>query len=274
MFSDSLKSSSVQKLENLLKDRYGLGMQVNFLVDSAKQETTEDSFYVVASDLKVPVVAKGKWLATVVVPSAGRLEFKDHSAIADLVRLVLEPTLYSWYLEQFENNQKSSFINSENNVFNNITEEINTIDNFATQSEYEKMHIIGSVLRLKSSNLKQINKVAIEIHEIADRWAFLRFNEIMAGIHDVGDLKSLGPVTLFIEDLTGLPLNMLALISNYSLDSSPDDHPLILIATRETKEKVSENIQSILIDVDRLPIEINQLRDTVTLLLDREAPIN
>jgi hypothetical protein len=274
MFSDSLKSSSVHKLESLLKDRYGLGMQVNFLVDSAKQETTTDSYYLVDSDLKVPVVAKGKWLATVVVPSAGRLEFKDHSAIADLVRLVLEPTLYSWYLEQFENNQKSAFVNSENNILDNISDEINTIDSFETPSEHGKMQIIGSVLRLKSSNTKQINKVALEIHEIADRWAFLRFNEIMAGIHDLNDLKSLGPVTLFIEDLSALPLNMLSLISNYSLDSSPDDHPLILIATRESKEKVSENIQSILVDVDRLPAEINQLRDTVTLLLDREATIN
>lgn len=263
MIVDALKASSVEKLKGILKDRYGLGLQVQFLLDLDKVKSVTDIAVADNGDLEIPINANGEWMAQAVIPEAGKLHPEDVPAIADMVRLVLEPTLYKWILEQKEVNQRSQPSWFKTELFAVPEEESS-----------DRLSLISSILILRSKTPMTITKIAMEIHDITNRWAYLSLKDVASGIKTLEDIKSVGPITLFVEKDEDLTPEQRELLSQYSLNSNPDEHPLILIGTSDQKNSHLSDLQAVKIDLDRLPKNMHELRETLALLLDREASLN
>lgn len=272
MITDVLKSSSVERLRGILKDRYGLGLRINFLVDSQKINSSSEGFSVASDNLEIPIVANGRLMATAVVPSAGRLSNHEHSAITEMIRLVLEPALYLWFMAQTEHNLHAS---KSPSTAASVLFDVREVEAF--EDTPDRMNLIASIFRLQSTaptkNKELIRRMSINIHEVTERWAYLQLSDVREGIKTVEDLKQIGPITLFVENESDISYELAQIFSQFALESDPSQHPLILIGATSSRADFDHPLQCVTIDADRLPLESRQLRQTLTMLLDREATL-
>ena len=103
MQNSTLDSSFVNRLKQILASRYGKGLQIRQLMDLSELESEEEVF-TRGRDLHVPIKVNGAFLGTAVVPSADDLNSEKRQGVAQLIRMVLEPAMYKWYLDQREAN--------------------------------------------------------------------------------------------------------------------------------------------------------------------------
>lgn len=264
MLAEVLETSSVQRLRGILKSRYGKGLKVNFMVDATSIDLTAQSPCFKQGDLRIPIIANGKFFATAIVPNSTNLSAESVTQVSELVQLVLAPALLDWHLKQNELNA--------------------TPANNDEGSPFPGMPINAPGFLLESKSKQMISKVAIQIHEITERWASLRYADIKATLLNIQDIKELGALTIVIEDIHSLSTQEQALIAEYMVQADLKTEPLFLIGTSMPFHELlakgqmitafAKLLQDNRLELDRLPQNFKLLKESLELVLDRKALLN
>lgn len=271
MLNAIMKAASVERLQGLLKSRYGKVMKINWMKQVSSLDFIDGDHEVKNSDLHIPIQVHQHYFATAIVEKVQGLNQEDHMMISQLVKMVLEPEFYSWYLSQVSHNSQSS-INQDNvvSIYNPQTEMESDDEEQETNST--------SIMCLQAQNPNLIPRMANEVHEISGRWAFLRFKDIQGQVQSADDLKQLGSLTLMVDDVLELSPTQQELIFQFLNSSNSADHPLMVIGSSSTVEHLetedmihkglAQMMKSHRLEVDRLPRNTELLHEALEIMLE------
>lgn len=284
----SQEDNSVIKLKQLIASRYGKGLEIRQLMDLAGVED-EESILIRGSDLHIPIQAEGNFLGTAVIPQAMDLSEDKKNDIAQVVRMILKPTLYNWYLERKENNiqqlAEAQFPTENLQLFGeelpNIDDLIDDNVTFDEDSE-ESPQLSSNLIHLEGKNLLLVKKAAFQLHEMTHRWAFVPFADIRSQVQSVLDISKMGAMTIFVEEVLSLSTEDQSLLVEFMSSPRSDSEPLIITSSRLSMEEIrSSDIHPHLIDeievnsfeVDRAPIGYQNLKEVLELFFLRDKDL-
>lgn len=123
-----------------------------------------------------------------------------------------------------------------------------------------------------------IPRLANEVHEISQRWACLKFRDVQSQIRSAEDIKSLGSLTLIIDDVLELSPQLQTLIYEYLITAQSTQDPLLIMASAseiehlESQNMIHQGLAQILkfhrLEVDRLPRDSKLLHDALEIMLE------
>lgn len=269
MVTNLLNSAAVQRLRGIIQSRYGKGLNLRFIVDSKSIDFQSATPRRDKDQLLIPILMKDHFLGLASIPDAGNIDEKEIAPLVDLVRMVLEPTLQKWYLEtQPQDPVHFDFDSAESLKANSVHQDLG----------------LGRLAKgafLFSQNPYAIPRWSLAIHDSLERWAFLHFNDMGLQISSAEDLKSLGAVTLLIDNVSQLNARQEGLIADFLSDSDPQHEPLILLGsstdwnqlsqTRKLDERIASVMSTYQIDLDRMPGRGRPMNEAIRLLLDASA---
>ncbi len=250
-------------------------MKINWMKQVSSLDFIDGDHEVKATDLHIPIQVHQHYFATVVVESVLGLSKEDHMMISQLVKMVLEPEFYSWYLGQVSHNSQMN-VNQDNvvSIYNPNT----TLSAHEDSEEDDTEGNSTSVIFLQAENPNMIPRLANEVHEISDRWAFLRFKDIQGQIKSVEDLKALGSLTLLIEDILELSPEQQELIHQFLKSAKSSQDPLLVIGSGskienlEADQMIHEGLAPLLkmhrLEIDRLPRDTGLLHEALEIMLE------
>ena len=280
MITDILSSTSVERLKGILHQRYGKGLEVSFLNDSRIVEQTGGAFSVFEGDLHIPIQSNGQFLAVAKIPEAESLPQSSREAISEIVRLILEPAFYNWYLRQSEENRESTDLQKIGGL--QIIDATQAPESEAL-SDDEDMSQHAPVILITSKNPHRIPRVAQQVHDTLNRWAFVRWSELHTQIKTLQDLRSLGAMTILVEDVLFLSEDQKNLLNEWAQTSLEGSEPALIIgSTLGWKEIKDQKVlpEALLyqsgfhqIEADRLPSDRRFCEEAIKLLLDKEAAL-
>jgi hypothetical protein len=274
MLPEIMQKNSVIKLVGLLNSRYGLGFKLSSMTAAVGMDLKDMTVERRGSSLHIPICARGKFLATAIVSGATSLSDRDISAVSDMVKLVLEPALFSLFLDRQEQNETAR-MNHSSDVLS-LYGSLKPVSEESYRPEFST-----PALLLQAQNPMMITRIATHIHEIGERWAMLNFSDVRSEVHSIEDLKQLGAMTLVVEDILTLTHPEQKLLAEYAKVGSSQAEPLILFGvTSKLEDLISEGLvvedfNAILIDsrieLERLPTDFAMMREAIELILDRKA---
>jgi hypothetical protein len=134
-----------------------------------------------------------------------------------------------------------------------------------------------NILFLEGLSPANIQKAAVDIHEISERWAYLRFHDIKDQIQSVQDLIDLGSLTLFIEDILSINPFHREIISEYLKGPQLRSQPLLLIGSAtsfrdlQAQDMLHPDLVRVfgshLLEIDRLPRGRALFREVIEMVL-------
>lgn len=87
-----------------------------------------------------------------------------------------------------------------------------------------------------------LHKIAIEIHQLSGRWAFISVNDLPEDIFSSKEnLQQLGAVTLYIPQLAHLTTNQQLKLAEYLASEPTEDMPQIIAGTDESANSLKES---------------------------------
>ncbi|MEN0058923.1 MAG: hypothetical protein AAGB31_08820 [Bdellovibrio sp.] len=280
MHNATLDSSFILKLKQILASRYGKGLQIRQLMDMG--ELKSDDFFTRGRDLHIPIRMNGSILGTAIVPSADDLNSEKREDVSHLVRMVLEPAMHKWYLDRKESNLaelNKPLPNLEKiHLFGEgplSSEEMSSFD-LTQETEQE---LISYLIHLEGSSAVKNKKIALHLHELTRRWAFVPFNDIKGPLHSTQDLAKLGAMTIYVEDITTLNTSEQELILEYISEERFSDEPLFitssLVGLKELSQislntKLLDELSINCFEVDRAPLTPQGLKDVLELFFLKE----
>lgn len=286
MQNSTLDSSFVNRLKQILESRYGKGLRIRQLMDLA--ELRSEEAFTRGRDLHIPIQVNGALLGTAVVPSADDLTAEKRQGVTQLVRMVLEPAMYKWYLDQKESNLveiSRAQVNLENiRLFGEPPPP--SIDDFLTDhlellNESPASELISHLIHLEGCSENTNKKVALQLHELTGRWAFVPFNDIKGQLHSSLDIAKMGAMTIFIEKVEDLNPSEQELLLEYIAEDRASDEPLILtsssqkmdeLATTELSSNLIDELSVNCFEVDRAPLNTQSLKDILELFFLKDSP--
>lgn len=259
MIEQIMGSKSVTRLKSLIESRYGKKMAVQTMADITALTRNEMTYYQVGTDLKIPITNETRYLATAVIEDGSMMKPDEKMSVGHLVKMVLEPLFYDFYLERQRENSTM------------LTEW--ALPNMEVADEFS-----GQLITLQATNPALIPKIAMELHDLKQKWAFLRFSDIAKNIDTVADLIGLGDITLLIEDVLTLNPAQRELLIKYSQSVHIGSQPLLLIGVTSKLSELVKNemidkqmsslLQANCLDLDRLPTESAKLKASLELFLE------
>ena len=286
MLNTTLDSSFIDKLKQILASRYGKGLQIRQLMDISEMDMNQD---VIArgKDLHIPLNVNGSFLGTAVIPSADDLDQEKREGVAQLVRMVLEPAMYRWYLQQKENNlAEISKITPNVENLQLFGEEMPAIDeeNLEGKLETSTGSLLTSLIHLEGRNDVMNKKVALQLHEMTSRWAFVPFNDIKGQLHSSADIAKLGEMTIFIEKLEDLNPAEQELLVEYLSEEHVEDEPLIITSSKLSFDQLAgvstlhahllDDVSVNTFEVDKAPMTTQGLRDVLELFFLKDQSLD
>lgn len=289
MHSSTLDISFVDRLKSLLASRYGKSLQIRQLMDLGEIEL-ESEYYRRGQDLHIPIRVKGSVLGTAVVPSAQDLNQDSLQGVTQLVRMVLEPAMYKWYLDQKESNLVE--ISKANLELDNVElfaeEKLPSIDELIISNpellnESPGNQLISHLIHLEGRSEQTNKKVALTLHEMSGRWAFVPFNDIKGQLHSAYDISKLGAMTIYIEKVEDLNEPEQELLMDYINEDRSSDEPLIISCSMQNLEQLAQtNLDDLLLDelsvntfeVDKAPLTNSSLKEVLELFFMKDALID
>lgn len=274
------------KLKQILKSRYGKGLELRPVMDIAMLSPTTESL-VYGNDLYIPIVVSEQFLGTAVVPHGWELCEDNKKSIAQLVRMVLEPKLYMEFLERRESNLKTVTeleVTGQNlslfgdDYATDFSEEGGIEDRSDLISDSNKS-FNTSVIHLLGQNSQIVKKVALQIHEFSARWAFVPFEDVAQDIQSVLDLANLGGMTLYVSNIEALSLAHQELLAEYIQSPRQLDEPLVITASRMSmtelqlslsNEVLLNHVAEVHLEVERAPLSSAVLRELLDLFFIRD----
>lgn len=86
-----------------------------------------------------------------------------------------------------------------------------------------------------------ILRFVTEVHDRTERWAFVSLTDLPSDTWESREtFKSLGAITIFVENLKALDLERQKLIASYLRSVPKDDAPLLLVAIEEEPDRLEE----------------------------------
>lgn len=288
MQHSTLDSSFVDRLKQILASRYGKGLYIRQLLDISELTPGDDTF-TRGKDLHIPISVKGNFLGTAVVPSADDLSSEKRGGIAQLVRMVLEPAMYKWYLDQKEANLEE--LNKAQPDLQNIRlfgETLPSLDELLDGGQDLPHHgpdneLVSHLIHLDGRSEINNKKVALQLHELSGRWAFVPFADIKGQLHSSMDIARLGGMTIFIEHAESLNEAEQELLMEYISEEHLPDEPLIITSSQKNLDELSEaSLNSQFVDemsvncfeVDRAPLTSQGLKEVLELFFLKDSPTN
>lgn len=268
--NDIQNSTSFERLKGILKTRYGRGIELNFLVNTENANSDSNSTRLKEGSLLIPIHSHGHFLGMAKIPDAQTLPETSQSAITEIVRLILEPALYNAFLNRSE-------------------------DNASAGTHHVGLHIVDATLQtsldqdrspivlITSSNPHRVPRVAQQAHEAMNRWAFVNWKDIRSQIRTSKDLRDLGAMSIFIDDVLTLTPDEKQTLDTWFASSQSDSQPALIVGTTMTWQELKEQeiLPSLLlhdagfrqIQADRLPADRRFCEEAIKLLLDKEADL-
>lgn len=277
MLNKTLDNTSVIKLKKLVASRYGKSLEIRQLMDLSGMGE-ENKMWLHGRDLHIPIQVNGSLLGTAVVPEADDLDSSGQSDLAQMIQMILEPTLYSWYLERKENNLSqlaSAQFSTENiQLFGEKLPDIEEIDEEIRQAAIARPQLVSNFIHLEGKNSLMVKKAALQLHELTHRWGFVPFADIRSQLNSSLDLAKMGAMTIFIENIETLDLEGQELLLEYVSASRSDEEPLVVsTSAMSLKDLKATALHSHLIDemevnafeVDRTPLSHGKLKEVLEL---------
>ena len=181
----------VEKLNDMLKHRYGKGLSIRRLAGIGQDLTEETSLR--GEDLCIPIFVKDIFLGYGLVHEARDLSFDDQNQVARLVRMILEPHLYSQHLER--------------TISNIEIEKSETISLLNDETKTKGLFLFGS-------QNKMVQKIAMELHELSQNMSYLPFLDIASQVQTVKDLESLENSTLVVDLEKDLSIELQSILAD------------------------------------------------------------
>lgn len=272
MQNSTLDSSFVNRLKQILASRYGKGLQIRQLMDLS--ENYEQDLFTRGNDLYIPIRVNGAFLGTAIVPSAHDLDEDKRHGVAQLIRMVLEPAMYKWYLDTKESN----LLKITNAQFDLTNLRLYESPGAADTTENELNSIL---IHLEGSNETINKKVALAVHDLSSRWAFVPFNDIKGQLHSGQDMAKMGAMTIFVENVGTLNSAEQELLLEYISEQQYFKGPLIITSSllslselRQDKDKLNKNLADQMaancFEVDRAPLSNQGLKEVLELFFMNE----
>lgn len=280
VIKDIMNTTSVTRLRGILQSRYGKGLELSFINDTSSSETPEGSFSVRNGTLVIPISYEGKFLALAKVPKVSELTDSSSEAIAAIVKLILEPALYKWFLDNTLQNH--SEVDSYSNL-HVVRENFNLNDtNLSDEGNHNQIQLPPDVVLLTTFNPNNVNKVAMQIHDLwSTRWAMVRWSDIRSQIATVRDIADLGKITILVEDIFNLSDDEKFLLNQWFKMANADSEPSLILGSNKTWSEINEEEllpEPLLrqtgfsqIDVDKLPVDRRLSNEAIQLLLDKST---
>ena len=258
--------SSWKKAHELIQDKYGKVLSYRSI---KLFEESKASFYSDGDDLIIPLRLKNHDLGDIVVARGSLLDVQQKSEIVDLVKFLIEPKIYNLHLKQSEDNMRIQKDDSSGKV----------VDLFKLNTSKSKT--LSQVIHLQSHTEMNRHKVAMKIHEMAEKNLFVHLDDIAASLTSVEDIKTLSDLTIYIDDIETLNASTLELLKNY-LDLTDLNGPLFLVGSSlayeaiESKnwpESLKKDLMGFYFDIDRVPLSQQTSSEILELLffqLDNE----
>ena len=97
--------------------------------------------------------------------------------------------------------------------------------------------LLNSPLMLVSLSQFPLNRIAVEIHEMSGRWAFVAVEDLPADVFNSREsIEKLGGLTLFIRDIAALTTNQQIKLAEYLGRAASDDTPHVIAAASASVE--------------------------------------
>lgn len=280
MLRRTFEDTSVTKLRQLLASRYGKGLEIRQLADLTNLDNDE-SIHLKGSELHIPIQAEGNFLGTAVIPEARDLAEDKKSDIAQVVRMVLKPTLYNLYLERKENNLQqladAQFSTENLQLFGEDLpsfDELLSDETVLSESDSSKAQLSSNLIHLDGTNVIMIKKAALQLHEMTHRWAFVPFNDVKDQLKTALDISKMGAMTIFTEEVSSLSTEDQALLLEYMDSPRSDAEPLIITSSRlslaelrnsDLHPHLLDEIEVNSFEVDRAPLGYQSMKEVLEL---------
>jgi hypothetical protein len=248
--NEILNDSSWKKAHEIIMDKYGKSLSYRAIKLFSESSAT---FYSYGDDLVIPLKIKNHELGDIVVSRGSLLDIQQKSEIVDLVKFLLEPKIYNLHLKQSEENLLSRDTAGKK-------ESGKVIDLFKFNTARAKT--LSQIIHLKSHSESNRHKVALKIHEMAEKNLFVQLDDIAASVTNVNDIRTLSDLTIYVDDIELLPKSMIELLKSY-FDLSEIDGPLFLIGSSlplevvESKDwptSLKKDMMGFYFDIDRVPL--------------------
>ncbi len=247
-FVDNQKiyNSTIERLKEIVERQYGC----HFDYTKIDENNTE----LLLTDLeKGEPVTAGDWVFFPIfdgknLTGAGRissreqLNHKQMMQLYQVIKLVIEGLLSNTrrieQLHIIEDNLNQLLDKAANAFQSSKINNIIPIQKYRTnpyplRSAYsERMNALNFSFLVESQNAEDIYKMAIEIHHFSRRFAFLKYSDISKDTFDnIESIKSMGNVTIFIDDICKLRFSEQEKILNYFHSSRDRECPKIVAGT-------------------------------------------
>lgn len=276
MRNSTLDSSFVNRLKQILAERYGKGLQIRQLTDLSTPEHNEDEVFMKGNDLHIIIRANEIFMGTAVVPSVHDLSNESRHSVAQLVRMVLEPAMYKWYLDTKEFNLDR--LNTNHLEFNNIR--LFKKNSSLTEDFTETLtsHLMTHLIHLEGTSATTIKKMALQLHELTTRYAFVPLNDVKEQLQTPLDISKMGAMTIYVENVETLSLADQELLLEYANQKNGVNSPLIVTSSSKKLTAFSESMNPSLVkklsascfDVSRAPLNSQGLKDVLELFFMSE----
>lgn len=272
MISEVMNSTQMVRLQGLLQNRYGKGLTLNFMSDASEWSANSQSPSTVEGDLRIPIMQGEHFFAMAIVKDVGALSDDDRANITHLIKMILEPTFYRFYLD-IKSTQKNIGMGSMTDISNVIPIKESKENEFFKPAPLKSLET--SLVYLEGANPSLIRKVTSCVHEISERWACVPYFEINRSIFSSADIKDLGQITLTIDDLLKLSSNDLIHLENFLVTANKNTEPLIIASGCKTPSEFANltdafrsRLHASCIKVDRLPLQPDLMFQALELLLE------
>jgi hypothetical protein len=97
--------------------------------------------------------------------------------------------------------------------------------------------LLTSPLLLVTTAQFPLNRIAVEIHQLSGRWAFVSVNDLPADVFGSREsIEQLGGLTLFIRDIAALTTNQQLKLAEYLARASSEETPHVIAGANESVE--------------------------------------
>jgi hypothetical protein len=266
MLSDSFNQNAWGKLKEMVSSRFGKEIQIKTLSVTSQSLSfpyMKDDRYI------IPIICESQNLGFAIVEDAMNMTLEHKQQVADLVKVILEPAMYSWWLQKKAENLENQLHISDSL---NIEKVIEDLQEFS--EEPPQVALVSNLIHLSGKNLLHTQKVAMQLHELAHRWAFVSFKEIQSQIQTVEDLKQMGALTLWVEKVEALSPEQQAVFAEFAAEQQGESLPLVIFGSQlGLSELMGSQLNALLIDelsincleLDKAPLNYPALREVLEL---------
>lgn len=269
---------TLEKLKKLVADRYGRSLVLRRLT-SIEQLSSDEDFKILDEDLHIPLRIKDAYLGTAVIPEGANLPKEKSLQIAQVVKMVLEPSLYRDFLERTETNLQLSSDSSDElslsfpsenpdlRIFDHSQESISSLD---------RPTLVSPLIHLRGHDLHRLKKAALLLHEMTARWAFVPLNDLNDQIQDLNDFMRLGAVTVYVEDVETMNPSFQDTLMKYLESPRAAGDPIIITGSIKSTGEIAviESLRSDLrdelvintLELDRAPLTDRGLKEVLSLM--------